>query len=131
MDKDLGRKTETFANGYANPVSTFSGIITETGLRASEYNEPVPTNTGLPGKGYARCDRKGDERVQEDGEFVENVLAYFHAGDTLSPRLPASGVGPTTYTYDPGNPIPTIGGSFSSQRLLVESGAFDQKDLYS
>lgn len=53
---------------------------------------------------------------------------YFHADGTLSTKLPAPGVKPTTYTYDPRDPVPTIGGSFSSQRPVLESGAFDQRE---
>ena len=37
---------------------------------------------------------------------------YFHADGTLSRYEPAAPP-PTTHTYDPEYPVPTIGGSFS------------------
>jgi putative CocE/NonD family hydrolase len=53
---------------------------------------------------------------------------YFHCDGTLSTSLPGAGIGPTTYRYDPNAPVPTIGGSFSSQAALVAAGAFDQRE---
>lgn len=35
---------------------------------------------------------------------------YLHAGGTLSPDDPASDASPSTYTYDPRDPVPTVGG---------------------
>ena len=35
---------------------------------------------------------------------------------------------PTVYTYDPRDPVPTIGGSFSSTTGLAGPGAFDQRE---
>ena len=35
---------------------------------------------------------------------------YLHAGGTLSPEEPASTARPSTYTYDPRDPMPTVGG---------------------
>ncbi len=42
---------------------------------------------------------------------AEPTRYYFHADGTLSTRVPAADVAPTTYTYDPDHPVPTIGGS--------------------
>lgn len=50
---------------------------------------------------------------------------YFHAGGTLSTTPPSEGVAPTTYTYDPSRPVPTIGGSFSG---VLKRGAYDQRE---
>src|SRR5207249_12069759 len=41
------------------------------------------------------------------------VPYYFHSDGSLSTTLPAAGTAPTTYRYDPQNPVPTIGGAFS------------------
>lgn len=35
---------------------------------------------------------------------------YLHAGGTLSPEEPVSTARPSTYTYDPRDPMPTVGG---------------------
>ncbi len=43
---------------------------------------------------------------------VEQRL-YLHGDGALRPELPASGVAPTTYSYDPNNPCPQIGGNYT------------------
>tara|TARA_B110000116_G_C16798901_1_gene568848 strand:- start:3549 stop:5402 length:1854 start_codon:yes stop_codon:yes gene_type:complete len=53
---------------------------------------------------------------------------YFHADGTLSTLRPANDVAPTTYTFDPSDPVPTIGGSFSSTSPVFEPGAYDQRE---
>lgn len=53
---------------------------------------------------------------------------FFHADSALNPKSPEPRILPTTYTYDPDHPVPTIGGSFSPQRPLVEAGAYDQRE---
>jgi len=53
---------------------------------------------------------------------------YFHGDGTLSTTPPTSGEAPTTYTYDPAHPVPTIGGSFSGTADLSLAGAFDQRE---
>jgi len=52
---------------------------------------------------------------------------YLHAGGTLSPEKPAGNDPPTTYDFDPRNPVPTIGGNVSSQGTLMFQGAADQR----
>ena len=55
---------------------------------------------------------------------AEPTRFYFHADGTLSPREPADAP-PTTYTYDPEHPVPTIGGSFSG---VLKRGPYDQRE---
>ncbi len=57
---------------------------------------------------------------------------YLHRDGTLSPEPPRrttadSGAGPTRYTFDPRNPVPTIGGNVSSEGTLMLRGAQDQR----
>ncbi len=52
---------------------------------------------------------------------------YFHADGALSPKLPEPGSIPITYTYDPRDPVPTIGGSVTGWPLTW-GGAFDQRE---
>ncbi len=59
---------------------------------------------------------------------VHPLALYLHAGGTLSDREADAGVRPTTYTYDPRHPVPTIGGSFSPQRGMVAAGGYDQRE---
>ncbi len=56
---------------------------------------------------------------------TEFVRYYFHAGGSLSPRMPGPGVEPTTYRFDPRDPVPTIGGAFSG---ALRPGGYDQRE---
>jgi uncharacterized protein len=51
---------------------------------------------------------------------------YLHAGGLLSTERAAADP-PRTYRFDPMNPVPTIGGSLSSQGNLAFAGAADQR----
>lgn len=53
---------------------------------------------------------------------------YFHADGSLRTMPPGKNVMPTTYTFDPSDPVPTIGGSFSSTSPVFEPGAYDQRE---
>ncbi len=58
---------------------------------------------------------------------------YLHAGGKLSTLKPAQEGARSSYTFDPHDPVPTIGGAFSSTSPTFESGAYDQrerKDFY-
>jgi len=57
--------------------------------------------------------------------FVEY---YLHAGGVLSAQKPSAEAPPTSFTFDPRNPVPTIGGAFSSTSPVFESGAYDQRE---
>ena len=51
---------------------------------------------------------------------------YLHADGSLSPQKPTREE-PTTYLFDPGSPVPTLGGNVSSQGKLMFQGAADQR----
>jgi putative CocE/NonD family hydrolase len=58
---------------------------------------------------------------------------YLHADGRLAAQMPAAAP-PTRYTFDPRNPVPTIGGNVSSEGELMPRGAMDQrcrKELWS
>jgi putative CocE/NonD family hydrolase len=48
---------------------------------------------------------------------------YFHADGSLSPVKPTAQTSSTTYTFDPENPVPTIGGAYN-----VSPGGFNQRE---
>jgi len=84
----------------------------------------------------------GDERKNPDGRKnhggfwrettafplpeTEYVNYYFHAHGTLSPEPPSGASSSTTYTFDPRNPVPSIGGNVSAFGRFYLAGAFDQ-----
>lgn len=51
---------------------------------------------------------------------------YFHADGTLTLRPPTDEPPPTTFTYDPHDPVPTIGGNLSA--IPIPAGGFDQRN---
>jgi putative CocE/NonD family hydrolase len=53
---------------------------------------------------------------------------YFHPDGTLRTEPPKEDLPPTTYTYDPADPVPTMGGSFSSTSPVFEPGAYHQAE---
>ena len=52
---------------------------------------------------------------------------YLHGDGTLSPESPKAASTPTRYSFDPRNPVPTIGGNVSSEGVLMPRGAQDQR----
>lgn len=53
---------------------------------------------------------------------------YFHADGSLQSDAPAARNSATTFTFDPHDPVQTIGGSFSSTSPVFEPGAYDQRE---
>ena len=53
---------------------------------------------------------------------------YIHGDGSLSPEKPVAGAaGPTTYTFDPKDPVPTMGGGLSAADVIMRAGAYDQR----
>jgi putative CocE/NonD family hydrolase len=52
---------------------------------------------------------------------------FLHSGGSLTAVRP-SGEAPTTFLFDPRNPVPSLGGNVSSQGKLMFQGAADQRD---
>jgi putative CocE/NonD family hydrolase len=52
---------------------------------------------------------------------------YLHAGGRLSPRRPDVQDSSTDFTFDPRDPMPTIGGNISSGNEILLQGAWDQR----
>jgi len=79
--------------------------------------------------------RTEDGRISHGGYWAEAdgwpipgavpTAYYFGADGRLDSRQPDPDDGSTTYTFDPSNPVPTIGGNVSNR---VKDGAFDQRE---
>jgi uncharacterized protein len=52
---------------------------------------------------------------------------FLHAGNRLLPEAPTAPTAMTKYSFDPKNPVPTIGGNVSSEGALMPRGAQDQR----
>ena len=101
--------------------------------RATEADDWPPIRLFVMGTGDGSRDPNG--RLHHGGYWrdaeewplpeAEPTRYYFHADGTLGATPPAAGVPPTTYTYNPAHPVPTIGGSFSG---VLKRGAYDQRE---
>ncbi|MBL9145850.1 MAG: CocE/NonD family hydrolase [Verrucomicrobiaceae bacterium] len=58
---------------------------------------------------------------------VKSTSFYLRADGVLSREAPASNAASTSYTFDPKNPVPTIGGNISSGDDILLQGGWDQR----
>jgi putative CocE/NonD family hydrolase len=58
---------------------------------------------------------------------VASTSLYLNADGTLSSKPPEHTDSHTTYTFDPKQPVPTIGGNISSNQGLISNGGHDQR----
>lgn len=58
---------------------------------------------------------------------VKSTSFYFGAGGSLSREMQSVESASTSYTFDPNNPVPTIGGNISSGDGIMLQGAWDQR----
>lgn len=59
---------------------------------------------------------------------TQYVPYYLHGTGSLSSEKPTSpSVAPSTFTFDPTRPVPTIGGGISAADAIMRPGAFDQR----
>ena len=70
----------------------------------------------------------GKWREEQDWPLSRAVATdyYFHSGGALD-RVKPGDEKPSRYTFDPHNPVPTLGGNVSSQGTLMFQGAADQR----
>ena len=99
--------------------------------------EPIaPVRLFVMGTGDGHRDSNG--RLFHGGEWLDAgqwplpetrfTPWYFHADGSLDTELPGKDRAATTYTSSPDDPVPTIGGSFSSTSPVFEPGAYDQRE---
>lgn len=97
---------------------------------------------GTPGKALpapVRIFVMGANRWRDENEWplarTRFKPYYLRADGTLSPRAPAAGEAPARYTYDPADPVPTLGGNHSVGTYnpglyeLAKPGPYDQRPL--
>ena len=61
-------------------------------------------------------------------ERTKFTCYYLHSGGTLSTEIPAPHPEPRCYTFNPKDPVPTIGGNISSGADIMVGGAFHQRE---
>lgn len=93
-----------------------------------------PVRIFVMGKGNSRKDRSG--RLAHLGIWREvsdwplpgtrYTPYYLHGDGTLGPNPPDASE-PSRYTFDPRDPVPTIGGGISAAEGVMPAGAYDQQ----
>ncbi len=75
-----------------------------------------------------RLDHGGYWRDEADFPLPDTQFApyYLHADGTLSASAPTDPAAPSRYTFDPRDPVPTIGGGISAADPIMLPGGFDQ-----
>lgn len=96
-----------------------------------------PIRLLVMGGGSGRCNPEG--RLDHGGTWRDEhewplartrwTPLYLHADGTLRLELPPADAPPSRYTYNPADPVPTIGGNTQNPLLpqLIQGGAFDQR----
>ena len=59
-------------------------------------------------------------------EFSRPLTLFLHESGLMSDEVPESESGAARYPFDPGSPVPTIGGTITSGSPVMVGGAFDQ-----
>jgi putative CocE/NonD family hydrolase len=93
-----------------------------------------PVRVFIMGGGGSRKDRNG--RLSHGGVWrdaedwplpgTRYTNYYLHADGSLSAKLPGASA-PSRYTFDPRDPVPTIGGGISAANEVMQPGAYDQR----
>jgi len=86
------------------------------------------------GDGYktseGRMNHGGEWRTSQDWPLPQTRYTryYLHGDGGLATDLPRSDSPPSAYTFDPRDPVPTLGGNISSAHGVMMPGAFDQME---
>ncbi|MBI4640832.1 MAG: CocE/NonD family hydrolase [Candidatus Tectomicrobia bacterium] len=103
----------------------------------TDIMETPPIKIFVMGGGDGRKNLEG--RMNHGGKWRDEyewplartrfIPYYLHADGSLSPSLPGPHDPPGQYTYDPRDPVPTIGGNVQNPQVegLIYGGAFDQR----
>jgi putative CocE/NonD family hydrolase len=94
-----------------------------------------PVRLFVMGGGDGR--KSKDSRLRHGGHWREEKTFplertrftpyYLHADGRLRTETPGGREFPTTFRFDPNDPVPTIGGNLSSVAGILEPGGFDQR----
>jgi len=105
-------------------------------LKGAEAAAEEPVRIFVMGGGDGRKDANG--RLYHGGRWISAprwplpetrfTRYYFHGDGSLSERTPTEPESKTTYTFDPRDPVPTLGGAFSSTSPVFEPGAYHQEE---
>lgn len=104
------------------------------GDESADFGQQKPVRYFVMGGGEGPADEgrdieRGGEWREDDTwppEGCEPTAFYLRRDGRLSTEPPATTSASSSWTFDPANPVPTIGGNLSA--LGVDPGAFDQRN---
>ena len=78
----------------------------------------------------SRLEHGGAWRSEQEWPLARAVNTKYHLQPEggLSPQVASADQPPSTYLFDPNNPVPTIGGNISSGQPVMAAGGFDQRE---
>ena len=106
----------------------------------TEFADWSPVRIFTMGTGSQRMNKHDYDRRLDHGGYwrsepdwplpeTEKKAFYLRAGGGLSQDAPEDGESESTgYTFDPKNPVPTMGGGISAADSIILPGAFDQRE---
>jgi len=100
------------------------------------WEDSAPVKLFVMGGGSAR--KNSDSRLEHGGQWrSENewplaraaiTRFYLQPGGGLAPELSEQTNPPSSYLFDPNNPVPTVGGNISSGQPVMAAGGFNQTE---
>ena len=78
----------------------------------------------------ARLEHGGQWRSENEWPLAraDNRKFYLKPGGSLAPKLSEQTHPPSSYLFDPNNPVPTVGGNISSGQPVMAAGGFNQTE---
>ena len=100
-------------------------------MGAGDGKPVIQEATGEASEYPGRVNHGGYWRSEPDWPLPGTLFTpyYLHGDGSLAPAKPVAGASPpqTTFTFDPRNPVPTIGGGISAADTVMKPGAYDQR----
>lgn len=112
---------DRWLKGMDNSVGKAAPFATKVRVFVMGTGDGKKTEKGLLNHGGEWRDEREWPLARE-----KRTAFYFGAGGVLSAEKPAA-TGTTSFTFDPRNPVPTIGGNISSGDGIMLQGAWDQR----
>lgn len=144
-----GNRNTTFAGNVSfGPQATLGGNVVDSwlGFRRQWFDRWLkhspPTTAERPvqifAMGGGNGGKTGDGRLDHGGRWLTAAqwplpgmeIQHFHlrSDGTLTRERGTDDDRPRSYTFDPIDPVPTIGGSLTSGQPIFEGGGFDQRE---
>ena len=131
-DVDFGTESHIDLNDFR--LRWFDHYLNGMHTEVAEWS-PATFFTMDPGESRERDDQGrvvhgGRWRSEPDWPLPGSAFTpyYLQRDGSLSPERPRVGASvPTTYTFDPKDPVPTMGGGISAADGIIRPGGFDQR----